>query len=127
MGLLPSSASSGLLSPLSDSQCKQITVLFPKMYLPWSSYAHALYFTEIAIHSSEAGCILMLPSRKARQVIVTRCRPPFVYGRYCSVSNGDGQMAWIEKGGRSMQRVLQWRGGGCGPLADQVPSLDWTS
>ena len=29
------------------------------MYLPWSSYAQALYFTEIAIHSSEAGCNLM--------------------------------------------------------------------
>ena len=31
------------------------------MYLPWPSYAHGLYFTEIAtyIHSSEAGCILM--------------------------------------------------------------------
>ena len=31
------------------------------MYLPWSSYAYALYFTEVAsyIHSSEAGCILM--------------------------------------------------------------------
>ena len=30
------------------------------MYLPWPSYAHALYFTEIAsyIHSSEAGCII---------------------------------------------------------------------
>ena len=31
------------------------------MYLPWLSYAHALYFTVIAsyIHLSEAGCILM--------------------------------------------------------------------
>ena len=37
-----------------------------------------------------------------------------------------GQMAWIEKGGKGMQRVRQWRGGGCGPLANQVPSLDWT-
>ena len=25
------------------------------------------------------------------------------------------------------ERVRQWRGGRCGPLADQVPSLDWTS
>ena len=48
-------------------------------------------------------------------------------GRYCTVSNGEGQMAWIEEGGKSMQRVRQWRGGRCGPLADQVPSLDWTS
>ena len=28
-------------------------------------------------------------------------------------------MAWIEKE-KGMQRVQQWRGGGCGRLADQV-------
>ena len=46
---------------LTASESRLHAVLLPKVYLPWPSYAHPLYITEITgyILSSEAGCILM--------------------------------------------------------------------
>ena len=98
------------------------------MYLPWSSYARALYFTDIAsyIHSSEAGCILMYALAiilKGERDVENRSFTNWKLNRLCMSNFSRG------RGIQSLSPLIQLRGVqlllvACFPCKQPLSSLE---